>query len=772
MGANKGFFLHDFFRRILPEDRNLFTPILEFLKWRQLTRNLGLLSWVALWLAVCGLLTFSFMKNISVLHGFTQDFSKPPALTKNISDNLIVMDKFRTELLELHDANQNWWIPRFGLRNTLDVEKRLTKQYVDLFETGFVKPMNRMLQEKMAEITADTPGNDIMVYAEHLVGRIKLTQAYIEGGQLKKSQNLINALSDILILLDRNVQPATAEKFRDIYLYYLDRGIDKKTAQSNIKKLQTELVQLIYKKSEHLNWLVKWANNDVTIRDIKLDDYWGPDNSQKSGDKIIVDGAFTENGFKEINEFIGYLEGALPGYIDITEEKKKFLQWYQKEYFQAWKYFANSFSKGQFNLGSPDDWQNMASEMTTPHNPYFDLIESMSKQLKPFADGKNVPEWVKQIIDVKSIIDYAAKEKSGQKETSIMTRAVEKGEKLVHDVVKEAKALTDKEREEQRLYAAKTFNAYLAELENLLPVSTARSQAYKAASEFFPYSLKPSESKSPFFSAFGEVQKFENYLSSGSDFSIPMNLISGPALFLLFYVSMETACSLQHDWEDIVLGGIQGVAPEKLPDLLFSEKGVVWKFVNGPAAPFLGRNQHGYYAKKARGARIPFENSFFSFITRGAEVSTSLQPDYNVQIRTLPIDVNDSAKKEPYQVSIELGCVKGKTRLDNFNHPAGKMFTWSPGDCGDLTLQIYFEGLTLTKKYSGHDGFPLFLTDFKDGSKTFTPEDFHQAQGILKELNVTEIKVSYEITDSKPVIKLMEKVPRQTPTVIADCWGQ
>ncbi|MBT8491400.1 MAG: hypothetical protein KJN62_10170 [Deltaproteobacteria bacterium] len=772
MGANKGFFLHDFFRRILPGDRNLFTPILEFLKWRQLTRNLGLLSWVALWLAICGLLTFSFVRNVSVLHGFTQDFSEPPSLTKNISDNLMLMDKFRSELLELHDANQNWWIPRFGLRDTLDVEKRLTKQYVNLFETGFVKPMDRMLRERMAEITADTPENYIMVYAQHLVGRIKLTQEYIGSGHLKKSQDLINALSDILILLDNNVLPGTADKYRGIYLYYLDHGIDKKTAQSNIKKLQTELVQLIYKKSEHLNWLVKWANNDVKIRDITLNDYWGSDNSQKSGDKIIVDGAYTVNGFKEINEFVGYLEGALPGYINIAEEEKKFFKWYKKEYFQAWKSFAKLFSKGQFNLGDPDDWQNMASEMTTPHNPYFDLIESMSKELKPFADGKNVPAWVKQLIEVQSIIDFAAKEKSSQKEESILTKAVEKSGKLVHEVVKEAKALTDKDREEQRLYAAKAFNAYLAELEELLPVSTARSQAYKAASEFFPYSLKPSESKSPFFSAFGEVQKFENYLSSGSDFSLPMNLISGPVRFLLFYVSMETACSLQHDWEDIVLGGIQGVASENLPEVLFSEKGVVWKFVNGPASPFLGRNQHGYFVKKARGAHIPFENSFFSFVTRGAAVSTSLKPDYNVQISTLPIDVNDDAKKEPYQTSIELGCVKGKTRLDNFNHPASKMFTWSPGDCGGVTLRIYFEGLTLTKKYSGHDGFPLFLADFKDGSKTFTPEDFPQAKGILKELNVTEIKVSYEITDSKPVIKLVKKVPRQTPTVIADCWSR
>jgi len=134
MGTNKGFFLHDFFGRILPGDRNLFTPILEFLKWRRLTKNLGLLSWVAIWLALCGVLSFSFVKNINVMRGFTDDFKKPPVLKESMSENLMIMDRFKYELLELDNANASWWIPRFGLNKSLEVENILKKSYASLFQ--------------------------------------------------------------------------------------------------------------------------------------------------------------------------------------------------------------------------------------------------------------------------------------------------------------------------------------------------------------------------------------------------------------------------------------------------------------------------------------------------------------------------------------------------------------------------------------------------------------------------------------------------------------
>ena len=80
------------------------------------------------------------------------------------------------------------------------------------------------------------------------------------------------------------------------------------------------------------------------------------------------------------------LQNKVDNLKNITDKKKGFDLWYRQKYFQAWKSFARSFSDGQLNLNGPDEWQSMASKMTTPQNPYFELIERMSKELKPFAN--------------------------------------------------------------------------------------------------------------------------------------------------------------------------------------------------------------------------------------------------------------------------------------------------------------------------------------------------------------------------------------------------
>ena len=770
MGTNKGFFLHDFFGRILSGDRNLFTPILEYIKWRRLTRNLGLLSWVALWLAVCGALSFAFIKNMNVLHGFMGDFSHPPVLTRNVSDNLLIMDKFRSELLELHNANSNWWMPRFGLSESMKLEERLKKRYNNLFKKGFIDPMDLELYRRLEQVTSDTPGNEVMLYAEHFVARISLIRAHLKGKSFKGLDDVVSILPRVLSLLDSKLLPETAAKFGNIYYYYLDRSVNKADVRLKMKELQTALKELIGKKRTNLFWLVEWANAEPTILDVTLEDFWGPAGSKEPGRKIMVDGAFTIDGHKQIDEFIKYFEKALSDLENITDKKKEFYFWYRQEYFRAWKNFVGSFFYGEDNLNGLDRWQAMASKMTTPHNPYFELIERMNKELQPYADEQNVPSWVKQIVELHKISDMASRERKAKKDPSLLAKMTGKGTKLAGKVAEVVKTCPKKEADKKHIYAAATLNAYFKNLEDLLTVSTARSQAYKAASEFYPYSLKPSESKSPFFSAFGKIQELNTYFMPGEDSSVSLKLLSGPIHFLVYYASMETACSLQHDWEDIVLGGIQGVSKDKLPALLFGKQGVVWKFVNGPAAPFLGRNQKGYFAKKAKGSRIPFKDDFFFFLTQGSEAKTSIQSEYMVQIKALPVDVSDKAKEEPYEVVLELWCAKGKTRLANYNYPISKTFAWYPHDCGDVTLQINFEGLSLIKKYPGHNGFPLFLADFRDGSRTFTPNNFPESKGILKKMNVSEIKVIYEFKDSAPVIKLLKKVPQKIPEIIADCW--
>jgi len=104
-GTNRGLFLHDFFGRILPQDRRLFAPTRRAIEWNRLTRNLGLTAWVAVAIAVCGLLSFSFVKNLKTLRHVSHEFSKPIVFEGNVLSDVVKMDHFRNAILNSEDTN-------------------------------------------------------------------------------------------------------------------------------------------------------------------------------------------------------------------------------------------------------------------------------------------------------------------------------------------------------------------------------------------------------------------------------------------------------------------------------------------------------------------------------------------------------------------------------------------------------------------------------------------------------------------------------------------
>ena len=99
-GTSKGLFLHDVFAKILPKDRTLFAPTRRSLEWTRITRNLGLTSWIALGLAICGLLSFAFVKNLRVLRLVTHEISERAEFHGEIVTDMTTLDRFRQAILE------------------------------------------------------------------------------------------------------------------------------------------------------------------------------------------------------------------------------------------------------------------------------------------------------------------------------------------------------------------------------------------------------------------------------------------------------------------------------------------------------------------------------------------------------------------------------------------------------------------------------------------------------------------------------------------------
>ena len=208
-------------------------------------------------------------------------------------------------------------------------------------------------------------------------------------------------------------------------------------------------------------------------------------------------------------------------------------------------------------------------------------------------------------------------------------------------------------------------------------------------------------------------------------------------------------------------------------EILLGQDGFAIQFIKGPAAPFVGRTlKRGYYAREIQGKSVQFSDAFLNFYTEGLKAmnpvraakepsvpaARPLKSNYFVSIRGLPTDANGDAVVQPHATQIRMQCAEGSQELTNLNYPVQKTFNWSPAGCGAVVFKIKVGDLVLTRKYSGEMAFVRFLKDFSRGQKTFRPKDFPSQRSALKRLNVQFVRVNYEFSGHRPLLKAVAEL--------------
>ncbi len=768
-----GLFLRDFFQSILPEDRNVFSPILEFLVWRRLTRNLGLLAWLLIGLSVCGLLGFAYVHNRTTMEGFKQAFYDPPRLTGDKATDLLMLDKMRLELLEMDEKNRSWLLPRFGLDHSLRVADGLRAHFADLFRRGFLVPMDRKLTQNLARVTKGTPEDEFVDYLGYAVARIIVLKEHLSGKKLTLADEFKMITRDLLMARDRDIPPEVASKFGDIYYAYLAWDRDRPETRERLEAFQLALVELLNRKGGDLRWLIrKWVPE---APDVRLTDFWGVSEAGDFHEGVRVPGAFTAGGRTHVQAFIQTIEEALDDErVRPLFEKnvKAFWSWYEQEFFEAWYAFIKRFHDGMNRGDTGAGWRRMASLMTTDQNPYFLLLDRVAREIAALGARNEAPSWagmVSGLDDIKKL----AKVEAGKKEkgASVADRLAEDKEAVLESTYRNIDK--EKAREiEARLEQAKAWNAYVQALQKIDMAVASRKQSFDMYARCFSYLGESSQQESPFAVTYRNYYKLKASVVKRDHFPVVWDMVFGPFAYLIQFAADETACFLQTQWEDQVLSALPGADPEKLPQILFDKTdGVVWKFLESAGKPFIGRNKTGFYAREDfRDNRIPFHGAFIHFLNQGKTGVINYRPAYTVSMKTLPLEVNKEAAVEPFGCVLDLHCADGKKTLENYNYPNSATFTWDPKTCGDVVLTLSFPNLTLEKTYPGRMGFAEFLEDFRDGTHSFPPGSFPGHEEDLKNLKIEWVKIAYQVSGSEPVIALLNRAPTKVPSKIVPCW--
>jgi type VI secretion system protein ImpL len=770
-GTNKGLFLHDFFSRIMPADRGLFALTQRTLEWSRLTQNLGLVAWLAIAIAICGLLSFSFAKNLMIMREVSKEISKPVVLQNELVADVISLDRFRQAILRVEERNRGWWLPRFGLSESIHVERELKAKYSKQFYDGLLIDYNEKIAETMTHFSVATPEEVIGAHAAQLVRRINLLRGRLENLELealraRPQPSYVRTLQ----AAGQEVIPEVGQKLTDLYLYNVFWHEDTNVLNEEMNDLMILLRHILTLKNSNLNWIATWINLDPALSYVTMQDFWGGSLEVKDEKKVAP--AFTLQGKAKIDSFLNEIESALFDPLIIAGRKLEFQKWYPKAYFNAWHDFGVAFPTGADRLKGRAEWRQVASLMGTDQNPYFLFLDRVVEETKAFAKDPELPSWLQLVNDFKAIRSKAAKlkETKGEK-PGIIKKATRKLEKKIAKLEKQTGVKAGGL--ESKLIAAQALRDYQDALAEIALVSSSREAAYETAAAI--YKDDPATSQSPYYTGWRAFDQLNSTMAGpGPNQELFWKLAQKPLDYLLAFVSTEVACQLQKIWETEVLVEVQG-APDRttLIELLLGENGYAKKFVNGPAKPFLARSlKKGFYAKEVMGQSVPFDMYFFSFLTKGSRSARPVKANYTVTIKGEPTGANKDASVIPHETVLEMQCADKNLRLVNLNYPVRKSIKWSSQSCGDVVFKIKIGQLILTKKYTGNMAFAQFLRDFGKGSRTFYPREFPDEEADLKRMGVRYIKAKYHFQGHRPVLTLLRTGPGRVPEHIVACWDQ
>ncbi len=150
----------------------------------------------------------------------------------------------------------------------------------------------------------------------------------------------------------------------------------------------------------------------------------------------------------------------------------------------------------------------------------------------------------------------------------------------------------------------------------------------------------------------------------------------------------------------------------------------------------------------------------------GGIIAWTINPDnskktakriYNVKIMSHPTSVNFEADLHPDSLRVELHCGENIQWLQTLSYPVRKSFSWSPNNCGDVSLYISVGNIILKKSFTGRLGFPEFLRVFSDGNRIYRPNEFNIEQAkFLKEQKIEFLDVHFHFEgDTKEIMQFI-----------------
>ena len=775
-----GLFLNGFFRNIIINDQYLVRPSGRRAGLHQLAGSLALVSVILCSLFFGALLTLSFTNNLKVMRNAYSVMPSSDTVNQNLFYNIANADQFRESIVKLDDNLNQSWHPLMGLHQAESVSGTLKKVYVKRYKEGVIRPLDVLLDKSLEKSAEET---SLLLIADHityLARRINLYRTSIKSPRAVNSIIEDSKIADIHFMLDVpdiEVKHKPSDHLARTYSTYLQWQKDKNELQKSLLAYQGRMKGLLDRKGRELSWLTHWASSQGKSAFPSTASYWGKNVKLTEDKSLVIDFAYTPEGWRRINEVLAEIELANKDSKYFTRLKNRYLKYYRKAYFNHWALFLGNFSQGQGIWTGRTSRIDLAYNLSKDNSPYSRVIHDVAIALEPVLgparDVEQSPSWVNLLyryIKLSSTTDQNRTVKEG-----LIEKITDRSKSLFNKGTGKHRSVDTNDLEKQYILdkeAIDYLHEYKESLRHMVRHLKTPETAYQLVSAVFHELQTPTGvAKQPVNKNARVLEKLKQKLGKGNaNEEVFWQLLTNQMNQIWHVLLEEAQIHIQHKWQNEVLVKEAGLNGWELIDRLQGVDGAVWQFKKAELAPFLQVNSMtGYKSRQLYGGHIRFSRKFIGFLNRRALETDEINGSYNVNISTLPTDVNVEASVKPHETRLTLYCLNGNQSLLNQNYPVSRLLAWAPRDCGNVEIVIKIGKLKLRKLYTGYRAFIRFLDDFHTGKKVFNINEFPGQRRTLEAYLVKTITVAYNISGREHIARLQSRLPEAVPDkIIAD----
>jgi type VI secretion system protein ImpL len=696
----------------------------------------------------------AYQSHMEMLKNTQKDISMLQKTITTPMDAIPYFNSLKKHIVMLENEIQEWWLPWLGFSKEIESLNHMKYNYVLTFRKYLLKPLidqymlnvrNHMSKRSATDLSDQKFHQKTGQYMSTLAFYVEHLNRFFSSLEVLPFIFEIREYSNGKDIFDRPLSNDRMHHFLICYDQALRWTKNQREFRKDFHLFQTTIQEMVVLMPTLNEWIIPIVNDHLI--GLFLTDLWHIQSTENIPN-AYVPAAFTGRGYQFIHQFFHIIRKSHthPGTFD--DRLHPFYETYQKDYIQIWEQAAMHFSSLTDHLDGRDHWADLIGSIgNITQNPYFQMIRLIVENTQPFDDHQK--EWPEWLNDCHRLYKHTEIEKNASSET--LTKKTNKTE------------LVEKTNEINTIY-----KEYLNALNNISTFPNTPERSYKLIKTLFssPGQFCPGDGPDTIacLSIF-QLQSMWNKKNEANEAF--WTLYEGPMDFIRKFCLNETACQLQHHWDEKILSAEAQGAPAELAML---QKSNALQFVKTIGKPFLEKiTPTRYVPKRLSGLILPFKESFFQYVAYHPGVIKKLKNQYPVIIKATPSRTNTNAEYLPQLTMIKMKCGTNQQILVIGHHPAQETFHWSES-CGPVHIIFHLKEMKLIRTYPNPMAFPKFLRDVRYGSKRFHRSDFVLNNARLALMGIEYIELRLQLFGHEPLLNAQKRGFMAPPEQITYCW--